>query len=107
MSRLASAVIAAALMVLAVHYGLAVPLTQTHDVLRYLESDNYVLTDNEHGPLLREKRQFQLNDYQIALYANLAQLKASNCTEDFLNQSVSPYLCDSKWILYTPLKGKV
>lgn len=113
MSKPGNIAFTAVLLALAVSCGLAGPLsngeTEILDLQEYRESSEDLLTEHKtDGPLLREKRQFnsRLNDYQIGLLLSLRRLKASNCTEEFLNQSVSPHLCNSKWVQYTPLTGK-
>lgn len=55
--------------------------------------------------LHRQKRFLLLNSYQIDLYWNTYRLKASNCTESFLGQSVSEHFCSSNKVVYSPLKG--
>ena len=110
MSKLGKTALSAMLLAVAVSCSLAGTLpndeTEVLDLQEYLESSRGVPTKHKaDGALLREKRQFRLNDYQIELYLNLRLLQASNCTETFLNQTVSPHLCNSKWVLYTPLTG--
>lgn len=47
----------------------------------------------------------QLNNYVEQFYTTLSILKESNCTADFLGQSVSQHLCSSNLIHFKYLLG--
>ena len=59
--------------------------------------------------LQRQKRRRErlLNRYVIDYMLRTPGLKESNCTETFLGQTVSPLLCASDRVVFTPLKGMV